>query len=67
MTANLMPILGTLIIAMLGWLITEQRTMRSDIGDLHERMARLEGRMDTLESVIVQVFTKRGSTVPSGD
>lgn len=31
----------------------------SSIGDLRERMARLEGRMDTLESVIVQVFRKR--------
>ncbi len=29
------------------------------LSDLRERMARLEGRMDTLESVIVQVFTQR--------
>ena len=33
-------------------------TLQSDVGDLRERMARLEGRMDTLQSVIVQVFTK---------
>ena len=31
----------------------------SSIGDLRECMARLEGRMDSLESVIVQVFRKR--------
>ena len=33
-------------------------TLQSDVGDLRERMARLEGRMDTLQSVIVQVLTK---------
>lgn len=31
----------------------------SDLSDLRERMARLEGRMNTLKSVIVQVFTQR--------
>lgn len=31
----------------------------SSISDLRERMARLEGRMDTIESVLVQVFLRR--------
>ena len=46
-----MPVLGTVIVALLGWLIAEQRTMRSDISDLRERMARLEG--------LFEGFTKR--------
>ncbi len=29
-----------------------------EIGGLRERMARLEGRMDSLEAVIVQVFRR---------
>lgn len=31
----------------------------SGLSDLRERMARLEGRVDTLQSVIVQVFIQR--------
>ena len=61
---------GAIMIAMLGWLITDQRALRTDvaalrsevhqdIGDLRERMVRMEGRLDSLENVIVQVFTKR--------
>ena len=33
--------------------------LQEDVSDLRERMARMEGRMDSLESVIVQVFVKR--------
>ncbi len=55
---NLMPILGTLIVALLGWLVAEQRLMRSDIGDLRERMARIEGRVDTL----VDMFTREATS-----
>lgn len=43
---GLMPVLGTIIVALLGWIVAEQRQMRSDIGDLRERMARLEGLFD---------------------
>ena len=32
------------------------------MADLRGRMARLEGRMDTLESVIVQVFSRQEAT-----
>ena len=61
---------AAIMIAMLGWLITDQRALRTDvaalrsevhqdIGDLHERMVWMEGRLDSRENVIVQVFTKR--------
>lgn len=66
MNGNAQRIVATVMIAMLGWLIADQRglrsyvrselsSMRSDIADLRERMARLEGRVDTL----VDVFTNR--------
>ena len=69
MNDNAQRIVAAAMLAMLAWLIADQRSLRSyvhseisavrdDIADLRERMARLEGRMDTLESVIVQVFEK---------
>lgn len=61
-----MPILGSLIVALLGWLVIEQRSLRwdvqDDIADLRERMARLEGRMDALQGAIVQLFSGREAT-----
>lgn len=43
--------------------ITELRRevagLHHDIGDLRERMARMEGRLDSLENVIVQVFSQQ--------
>ena len=61
-TSNLMPVLGTLIVAMLGWIVLDLRSfktqvhrdfseVRGDIADLRERMARLEG--------LFEGFTKR--------
>ena len=41
-------IVATLMLAMMGWLAVEQRLMRGDVADLRERMARLEGRVDTM-------------------
>ena len=62
MNGNAQRIVATVMLAMLGWLIADQRGLRSevvevreDIADLRERMARLEGRVDTL----VDVFTQR--------
>ena len=57
MNVNVQGIVAALILAMLGWLIVDQRSLRgyvrteitairSDIADLRERMARLEGQMD---------------------
>ncbi len=34
---------NTLIIALLGWLIVEQRLMRRDVSDLRDRVSNLEG------------------------
>ena len=36
------------MLAMMGWIVAEQHALRDDVGDLRERMARLEGRVDTL-------------------
>ncbi len=41
-----MTILAAVNLALLGWIVAEQRIMRRDIGDLRERMARLEGLFD---------------------
>lgn len=46
MTEGLVPIFGAVIVALLGWLVAEQRSLRSDVSDLRERMARLEGLFD---------------------
>ena len=54
MAESLTPILGTVIVALLGWLVAEQRSLRSDVSDLRERMARLEGLFDG--------FTKKEAT-----
>lgn len=54
MNGNSQKIVAGIIIVMLGWLVAEQRSfraqvhrdfaeVRADIGDLRERMARLEG------------------------
>lgn len=62
MNGNAQRIVATAILAMLAWLVADQRGLRgevrqihSDIADLRERMARLEGRVDTL----VEIFTER--------
>lgn len=42
-TASLMPVLGTVIVAMLGWIVTEQRALRGKIDTLaseHNHLAR---------------------------
>lgn len=43
MTSDLMLVLAAVIVAKLGWIVTEQRSLRHDVSDLRERMARLEG------------------------
>lgn len=43
MTGSLLPVFGAVIVALLGWIVAEQRSLRSDVSDLRERMARLEG------------------------
>ena len=54
MAENLTPMLGTVIVALLGWLVAEQRSLRSDVSDPRERMVRLEGLFDG--------FTKKEAT-----
>ena len=58
MNGNAQKIVAAVVIAMLGWIITDQRALRSevtevrnDIADLRERMAKLEG--------LFEGFTKR--------
>lgn len=43
MISDVMPVLGTIIVAILGWIVAEQRSLRHDVSDLRECMARLEG------------------------
>lgn len=42
----LMRVFGAVTVALLGWLVAKQRSLRSDVSDLCERMARLEGLFD---------------------
>lgn len=58
MNGNAQKIVAAVVIAMLGWIIADQRALRSevtevrnDIADLRERMAKLEG--------LFEGFTKR--------
>lgn len=66
MNGRAQALVATAMLVLLGWIVLEQRSfrsfvhtelagVRSDIGDLRERMARLEGRVDTL----VEIFTER--------
>ena len=66
MNGNAQRIVATVMLAMLGWIIADQRSLRGEIRSLDEhmtrlevtlseRIARLEGRVDTL----VDVFTNR--------
>ena len=65
MNGTAQKIVAAIVIAMLGWIVAEQRSfktqihadlseIRNDIADLRERMARLEG--------LFEGFTKREST-----
>ena len=45
MTMNLMPLLGTVIVALLGWIVAEQRALRSEVGDVRSDVADLRERM----------------------
>ena len=52
MNGKAQTILATILIAMMGWIVVDLRDLRSyvrsEITDLRERMARLEGRVDTM-------------------
>ena len=59
MNENAQKIVAASTLALLGWIVLEQRSLRShvqteiaavrsDVSDLRERMARLEGRVDTM-------------------
>ena len=48
-------IVAAAMLAMLGWIVAEQRLVRGDIADLRKHMTRLEGRVDTL----VEIFANR--------
>lgn len=76
MNGNARKIVTAIVLAMLGWLIADQRSLRShvrtaiatvrsdvadlrkevhqDIAELRERVARMEGRMDTLADVFTR-------------
>ena len=58
MTVNLMPLLGTVIVALLGWIVAEQRALRSEVGDIRSDVANLREHMARLEGLF-EGFTKR--------
>lgn len=65
MTGLAQKVVAGLVIAMLGWIIADQRGLRGEVRaldqrmtrlevSLSERLARLEGRVDTLVEVMVK-------------
>ena len=53
MEASLIAVVATIIVAMLGWIVAEQRAVRgevrglsADVAQLRERMAKLEGMFE---------------------
>ena len=38
-----MPVLATAAVALLGWIVNDLNILRKDVGDILERLARLEG------------------------
>lgn len=72
MNGKAQSIVAAVVIAMLGWIITDQRALRSevtalraelhrDIAGLHEDIAELRERMARLEGLF-EGFTKREAT-----
>ena len=55
MNGKSQTVVATAILALLGWIVIQQQMLQANVGDLRERMARLEGRVDTL----VEIFTER--------
>ncbi|MCY4588318.1 MAG: hypothetical protein OXB98_19995 [Bryobacterales bacterium] len=67
MTRAFYAVIGSAV-ALGGLILNSQRgitELRRDVGDLRERMARMEGRLDSLENVIVQVFSRNPSPAQS--
>ena len=46
--------LGGLTVMMASWIVNGQQVLQQDVADLRERMARLEGRFDTLETLMAR-------------
>lgn len=62
MSPELIGILGvgaTLLVGLGGLILTATVWIGGWLRDVDQRLARVEGRMDTLENVLVQVFTPR--------
>ena len=62
MNGNAQRVVATVMLAMLGWIIADQRSLRGEIRSLDERLTRLEvslsERMARLEGLF-EGFTKR--------
>ena len=55
MNGKAQAVVSAAILALLGWIVVQQQMLQINVGDLRERMARLEGRVDTL----VNVFSEK--------
>lgn len=53
-------VVATAVLALLGWIVIPQQMLQANVGNLRERMARLEGRVDML----VDVFTNQERAKP---
>lgn len=53
MNGKAQTIVSAAVLALLGWIVVQQQMLQINVGDLRERMARLEGRVDTLVNVFV--------------
>ena len=62
MNGRAQVVVSTIMLAMLGWIIADQRGLRGEVRDLEQRMTRLEvslsERMARLEGLF-EGFTKR--------
>ena len=54
-----LPVLATLILALLGWIVAEQRALRAEVGAVRSEVSSLREGMARLEGLFDQ-FTKGG-------
>lgn len=54
MNGKSQTVVATAVLALLGWIVIQQQMLQANVGDLRERMARLEGRVDMLVNVFAE-------------
>lgn len=62
MNGNAQRIVATVMLAMLGWIIADMRSLRGEVADLGEHMTSLTERIARIEGqveILIQVFSER--------